>query len=105
LIYKLNSRWSAGLRTEWFRDADGTRVAGIGNWIGSDRGWRGAGFAGNFYEVSAGLNWRPHSNVLLRPELRWDWYNGPANSGGELPFDDGNKDSQFLAAVDLIVTF
>jgi len=105
LIYKLNSRWSAGLRTEWFRDENGTRVAGIGNWIGSDRGWTGAGFAGNFYEVTAGLNWRPHSNVLLRPELRWDWYDGPANSSGQLPFDDGNKDNQFLAAVDLIVTF
>ncbi len=105
LIYKLNSCWSAGLRMEWLRDADGTRVAGIGNWIGSDKGWQGYGFAGDFYEVSAGLNWRPHPNLVLRPELRWDWYNGPANPDGDLPFDDGTAKNQFLAAVDLIVTF
>jgi len=105
LIYKLNSRWSAGLRTEWFRDAEGTRVVGVGNWIGSNKGWQGYGFAGDFYEVSAGLNWRPHPNLVLRPELRWDWYDGPANPDGDLPFDDGTAKNQFLAAVDLIVTF
>jgi len=105
LIYKLTDRWSAGLRMEWFCDHDGTRVAGIGNWIGSDRGWQGAGFAGDFYEITAGLNWRPHPNFVLRPELRWDWYDGPANTSGQLPFNDGTSKDQFLAAMDLIFTF
>lgn len=106
LIYTINSRWSAGLRSEWFRDQDGSRVAGIGNWIGSGRGWTGLpGFQGDFFEIAAGINWRPHTNVLLRPELRWDWYNGTTNMAGQLPYGGGTRSDQLTAAVDLVVTF
>jgi len=106
-LYTLNENWSAGLRAEWFRDDDGTRVLGLGN-LPDARGWAppsGApGYAGNFYEVSVGLNWKPKANVFVRPEVRYDSYNGPTN-GGQLPFDDGNSSSQFTFATDLIVTF
>lgn len=106
LFYKINDKWKAGLRVEWFEDADGTRVAGIGNWIGSNRGWTALpGFAGDFYEVTLGLNYRPCPNFVFRPELRWDWYDGTRNLQGQLPFDDGLKASQFTAAVDMVVTF
>lgn len=37
--YKLNLKWSAGLRDEWVQDNQGSRVAGIGNILGTDRGW------------------------------------------------------------------
>ncbi len=106
LFYQINEKWKAGLRFEWLQDTDGTRVAGVGNWIGSDRGWTALpGFAGDFYDLTVGLNWRPHPNFVLRPELRWDWYGGSRNLQGQLPFDDGLKASQFTAAVDMIVTF
>jgi hypothetical protein len=106
LTYDFCPHWSGGLRAEWFRDNDGSRVAGVGNWIESGRGWQALpGFAGNFYEVSLGLNWHPHANVTLRPEVRWDWYEGTRNLANQLPFDGGNKDNQFLTAMDLIVTF
>lgn len=106
LFYEINEKWKAGLRFEWLQDADGSRVAGVGNWIGSNAGWTGApGFAGDFYELTLGLNWRPHPNFVLRPEVRWDWYGGTTNLDGELPFNDGLNASQFTAAMDLIVTF
>ena len=106
LFYKINCKWSAGIRFEWMRDDDGARIAGIGNLLGTDKGWGGApGFAGNFYETAVGLNWRPHPNVVFRPELRWDWYDGTRNVANELPFDGGTDSNQFTTAMDLIVTF
>ena len=51
------------------------------------------------------MNWRPNANVTFRPEFRWDWYNGPANAAGLLPFNNGQSSSQFLVAADLIFTF
>ena len=105
-LYTINKRWSAGLRAEWFQDAEGSRVAGIGNWIGSNRGWLGLpGFAGNFYEVTAGLNWHINPNAILRPEIRYDWYDGSRNIAGQFPFNNGNNTYQFLYATDLIITF
>ncbi|MHB8900992.1 MAG: outer membrane beta-barrel protein [Thermoguttaceae bacterium] len=105
LYYQINPCWSAGMRMEWFRDDDGTRVAGVGS-IGR-YGWDSPpGFAGDFGALSLGLNWRPHANVLIRPEARWDWYNGLDNARtGLRPFDGGTQDEQFLLAADLIVTF
>jgi len=102
--YTLSPKWKAGMRVEWFRDDDGTRVAGVGHLV-RGHGWDGGpGFAGDFYEVTMGLNWRPNANIVVRPEVRWDWYNGTP-AGGQLPFDDGNKDTQFLFATDVIVAF
>ncbi|MFZ5828996.1 MAG: outer membrane beta-barrel protein [Planctomycetota bacterium] len=101
----INPQWTALARFEWFRDDDGVRVAGPPPQAGI-RAWPGApGFAGNFYELTIGLNWRPCPNLLLRPELRWDWYQGTPNSAGRQPFNDGQDDSQTLFATDLIVTY
>jgi hypothetical protein len=106
LILKLNPKWSAGLRYEWVRDQDGSRIAGIGNVLLTDRGWDGLpGLTGSFHDVSVGLNYRPNGNVVLRPELRWDWYAGPANAQGQLPFDNHTQRDQLTAAIDLLVTF
>jgi hypothetical protein len=78
-------------------------VAGIGN---VNDGWMGApGFAGTFSEVTAGLNWRPCANLVVRPELRWDWYGGTTNTAGQLPFGDGLHASQFLFATDAVFTY
>ena len=103
LIYTINPHWSAGARAEWFRDQDGSRVAGIGN---VNYGWPAApGFAGTFTEVTLGLNWHPLPNFIVRPEARWDCYSGTTNLQGQLPFGDGTRSSQFLFATDLIFTF
>jgi len=59
--------------------------------------------AGDYYELTLGLNWTPRENIILRPELRWDWFDAPA--GTPQPFDAGTSDDQFTFGIDLIVTF
>ena len=103
-LYKLRDHWSANLRAEWFQDTNGVRVAGPPVDDGM-RIWPLGGFAGNFYEVTAGVNWRPNGNIIFRPELRYDWYAGPTNATGQLPFNNGHSSSQFLVAADLIFAF
>jgi hypothetical protein len=106
LTYKLNQKWSAGLRYEWVRDNDGSRVAGIGNALLTDRGWDGLpGEAGAYNDLSLGLNWRPHPNCVFRPEVRWDWYDGQPNGAQQLPYGHYQDRQQFTAACDMILTF
>ncbi len=91
---------------EWVRDNDGSRIFGVGNILGTDRGWNGQpGMAGGYNDLSLGLNYRPHPNCVFRPEVRWDWYDGVPNAAGQLPFNDETKREQFLFAVDMILTF
>jgi hypothetical protein len=103
LLYTINPAWVANLRVEWMRDDDGVRIAGPGN-IPGVYAWSGRGYAGNFYGITGGLNWRPIANLVVRPECRWDWFDGPPGPVG-LPFDGGNEDSQFTFGVDAIITF
>ncbi len=96
LFYTLSSYLRAGLRFEWFRDNDGTRVSGS-----AVRGNPNGGpFKGNFYSLSAGVNYKPHANVLIRPEVRHDWF-----SGDRRPFDDGDRKRQWLLAINGLVKF
>ncbi len=111
-LYALTPKLSAGLRAEWLRDADGTRVVGLGNmpWA-AGRAWDGGtpgntSFAGDFYEITAGVQWRPGPNWLIRPEVRWDWYDGPRDPvNNELPFDGGTRSNQVTFATDVVFTY
>lgn len=98
-FYTINPCWQAGLRVEWFRDEDGVRVAGVG-----DGNLATGPFPGDFYEISLGLNWSPHPNLRVRPEVRWDWFE-PRRRVTVLPYDAGEDDNQFLFGCDFIVTF
>jgi hypothetical protein len=105
LFYTINKKWKAGVRVEWMRDDDGGKLLGVGNLV--NRGWTGGpGYAGDFWNITAGVNWSPHPNLRFRPEIRWDWYDGPANVlDGSFPFDDFAGKDQFTAAVDILLTF
>jgi hypothetical protein len=96
LLYKLNDCWSLGSRFEWFRDDDGVRVLGDGM-------NRTIGNPGNYYELTFGVNYKPHSNITLRPELRYDWFDGDVVN--QSPFDRGNSNSQLSGGFDMIFTF
>ncbi len=85
-LYTINECWGAGMRVEWFRDDDGTRVAGAG--------------AGAFTALTAGLNWTPCDNFILRPEIRYDTFDGVAT-----PFDGGTEDDQISGGFDMIFLF
>ncbi|MCA9173496.1 MAG: outer membrane beta-barrel protein [Planctomycetales bacterium] len=96
LFYDLNNSWTFGTRMEWFRDDDGARVTG--NRPGNPYA---GGSPGNFYEWALGLNYRSSNNLLVRPECRWDWYDG----NGTRPFDFNRRSGQFTAGLDLILQF
>jgi len=96
LFYKMNCCWTAGLRFEWFRDEEGFVVTGLrpGN---PDVGQF---FPGNFYETSLGFNYKPNGNWNIRPELRYDWFDGQGQ-----PYDCNSSKRQFLFGLDAIYQF
>jgi hypothetical protein len=114
LFYKVSDCMSYGIRAEWFRDQDGTRVGGFlgttpdGSLRGLDTS-RG-GYAGSFYEITIGANWKYSANTTIRPYVRFDWFSGdvvnPAiNPTGALPFDNGTGNSQTLIGGDIVTIF
>ena len=107
LIYDVNETTSAAIRAEWFRDQDSSR---LGVPVVFNPG--GPTFlGGNYVAVTGGLNWRPHGNVTVRPEIRWDYSDLRGNAavtGGDpnlRAYDDNTSSSQVTAAVDVIVSF
>jgi hypothetical protein len=98
MFYSLCDTVSVGSRAEWFRDDDGTRVTGIGH---GNRIANGS-FAGDFWGLTFGANWKPNPNVVVRPEIRFDWFDGPL---GQLPYDAGDSSHQSTFAVDAILTY
>ncbi len=47
-----------------------------------------------------GANWSRSANFLLRPEMRWDWFEGVGT-----PYDDGTQTEQLTFAIDAIWNF
>lgn len=58
LIYRVNDCWGLGSRLEW---------------------WKSDGLS--YHEVTFGLNYRPHANIVIRPEVRYDWTPSDAAAG------------------------
>jgi len=93
-IYNLACDLDLGLRFEWFRDQNGTRVPVNAN---------GDGNVGNYYAITTGLNWRPCDNFVVRPEVRYDTFDG--NTANGRPFASGGSSSQFSGGCDFIVSW
>jgi len=76
LFYQLNNCWAVGGRFEWWkRDA------------------------ASLYEATAGLNWKPHPNFVLRPEIRYNWGDGIQQN------IDPDLAGGWIFGIDGIVTF
>ena len=84
LMYDFTPKWSAGLRTEWFRDDNGTRFSTE---------------PGSYYDISIAANWKAKSWLTIRPELRNDW------AVGTQPFDSQTRSNQLLLAIDAVLRF
>lgn len=85
LIYQMSDCVAAGTRMEWWK-SDGRSVNAI----------------------TVGLNVKPHSQVTIRPEYRYDWSPaGNTNAGiNATPIGVGRVDqSQGTFAIDVVVTF
>ena len=71
------------------------------------------GFAGNFWAMTWGLNYLVGNNLVIRPELRYDWFSqdlGNAAQGVGLPFGKtagglGTQSDQFYGGCDVIWQF
>lgn len=83
LIYKLNSHWSFGLRAEWLKHYSYD--------FGSDNG----------YAFTIGANWTPNKWLKIRPEVRYDTWDGDTGYGY---FDEDNTD-QLSFGISGIVRF
>ena len=95
LFYKINDCLKLGGRFEWYRDNNGFIVGGprVGN-------PNVGGFAGDFFAFHLGANWAPAAskNLLLRPEIRYDWFDGAGR-----PFN--GRDHQLTFAIDAVIKF
>ena len=86
LFYDFTETITGGIRGEWFRDNNGTRV--------------NLGTPGNYFEVTTGLNWKPLEWFSLRPEIRYD----RADPNNHI-YDNQTKNQQFEVAMDVVLTF
>jgi hypothetical protein len=88
LTYDVSDTLAGGLRFEWFRDQEGSRV----------------GTAANYFAATAGVNWDPISWLRLRPEIRYDWTELSSGANGPFQDDSGNPQSdQFTIGGSLII--
>ena len=62
--------------------------------------------------MTMGPRWSPMPNVIIRPNLRLDWYSGPngnvtgANGVTYLkPYDNGTRSNQGVLMTDIILVF
>ena len=107
VTWTIDSQWSLGANFEWFRDEDGFRVGsplpslGTPNSTSFGRGL----FQGNFFRAMVGPQWSPHSNLMVRPAVVYDCYQGPGAAGGVKPFDSGTSKDQLMVMLDLVVFF
>jgi hypothetical protein len=109
MFYNFTDTLIGGMRLEWFRDNNGTRVVS-----GLRRGSpEVGGMAGNFWALTWGLNYLLGNNVVIRPELRYDWFSADqgwldqGNGGaGTMPYGRLNdKNAQFYGGCDVIWQF
>ncbi|HYW78484.1 MAG TPA: porin, partial [Thermoguttaceae bacterium] len=88
LFYQINCKCDFGVRYEWFRDEDATRIL--------------TRQPGDYFEATAGFNWKPIEHLAVRPEFRVDWVDNGENFH---PFVDGTRRNQITLACDVIARF
>lgn len=86
MFYDLTNTVSAGIRGEWFRDNNGTRLT--------------YGTPGNYFELTAGVNWKPKEWFTFRPEVRYDWAYSAVNT-----YNNQTKNHQLEFAMDVVLEF
>ncbi len=83
LLKTVSDCLSYGARFEWYRNK------GI---------YTNPGVASNIYDLTLGLNYKPHANVVIRPEIRWDWVENTtaiAAAGNSVLENNDNRQTTF----------
>lgn len=86
LLYSINDRWGVGSRVEWWKSDAGFNHGGQSLPLSGSH---------SYYAATFGANYRPHANVVIRPEWRYEWFPASAISG----YENG------IFAVDMIITY
>jgi hypothetical protein len=98
LIHDFGPKLSMGMRVEWFRDQDNSRIL-PGAFSEQVTG-------GNYVNVTMGANYRHTDRWTFRPEARWDWSDTKSvdlNVPGA--FGDFSENDQFTLSLDAIFTY
>ncbi len=93
LTWDVVETMAAGVRFEWFRDDDGTRV------FAPIREAQALSVASNYFALTLGLTWKPVPWLTVRPNLRYDW------SDNAQAFNDRGACNQVLFSGDVIILF
>jgi hypothetical protein len=96
LYYDIKDDLKIGIRGEWFRDHNNARVFSPARAVGVVNTPGGV----SYYEVTAGVTWKPKTWLSLRPNIRYDWTGDSIKA-----FDAGNRDDQLLFSTDVTVIF
>lgn len=96
--------FSAGLRYEWYHDADAFSMNNL-----PFRSFTGRNAPpGHLHAVTWGGNYRHNANLVLRPEIRWDWFASRQRNGfGEAPglWRNGRRDDLLTLSIDAVLRF
>jgi hypothetical protein len=84
LFYTVNDCWKAGTRMEWWKSNAPT------------------GESQSFYELTGGINYKPHANVVVRPEIRYNWTPGEEAANSAFGINDWNNT---VFGIDAVLTF
>ena len=88
LFYTISDRLAVGGRAEWWK-ADGESI----------------------YALTGGVNIRPTANLVIRPEIRYQWNPGDGQSlgtdgdGNFIQVDDIESDGDAIFGIDAVYTF
>jgi hypothetical protein len=93
--YRLANAWHAGARVEWFRDEHAANVL-----------WSAVGAGGGtVYAATLNLSWQALPWILVRPELKWDSYDGSGNLFAPDRNGLARRDSQLLGVLNFEFRF
>jgi hypothetical protein len=112
LTYDVDDKVTVGMRAEWFRDANGFRVAAPGRCgagLNADTSGNVSSYscpagavypfaASNYYAITGGVTYKPAKWLALRSNLRYDYADIKA-------FDSGDRRDQLLFTVDTVISF
>jgi hypothetical protein len=98
LFTDISEKLTTGMRIEWFRDQDNARVLQLP--------LESAVSGGNYVGLTLGFNWRPTCNLIVRPELRYDYSDvEPFGFGNNGVYNDFTSRDQLTLAIDAIFRF
>ena len=117
-MYDIKDNLSIGIRGEWFRDQNGFRVCSPGRVSAASSDYQNSSnyaaagsygstcVAASWYQVTAGLNYKPKKWLNIRPNIRYDYADGTNTDGSAYkPFGNANQTYQVLMSTDIVITF